>query len=91
MKPLTAILVAGLIAVVLTSIVLEQVLGAGPDEPGPITSSDAVTIDVFSSNTKENWINAVVEQFNQEQHTIASGEPIFVRANAVIICRPTLE
>ena len=43
----------------------------------------AITIDVFSSNTKENWINAVVEQFNQEQHTIASREPIVVQATHV--------
>ena len=42
-----------------------------------------ISIAMASSNTKENWINSVVEQFNQEQHTIASGEPIFVQATHV--------
>ena len=52
----------------------------GPQPPpGP-----NVQIDFFTSNTKENWINAVVEQFNQEQHTIASGQPIFVEATHVL-------
>ncbi len=45
--------------------------------------SDSVVIDIYSSNTKENWINAIVEQFNQEVHKIDSGEPIIVRANHV--------
>jgi Ca-activated chloride channel family protein len=43
----------------------------------------SVAIDFASSNTKENWINAVVEQFNQEAYTIASGKPVFVRASHV--------
>jgi Ca-activated chloride channel family protein len=83
MKPLTVILVVGLIGVMVTGIVMELVLGDGPHGPEPIRASDAITIDVFSSNTKENWINTVIKQFNQEQHRIASGEPIFVRATHV--------
>lgn len=43
----------------------------------------SVAIDIDSSNTKEDWMNAVVAQFNQEQHKIASGEIIFVRVNHV--------
>jgi Ca-activated chloride channel family protein len=43
----------------------------------------SVAIDISSSNTKEDWMNAVVAQFNQEQHKIASGEVIFVRVQHV--------
>lgn len=43
----------------------------------------SVSVDISSSNTKEDWMNAVVEQFNQEQHKIASGEVIFVRVSHV--------
>ena len=39
----------------------------------------SVAIDISSSNTKEDWMNAVVKQFNSEQHKVASGEAIFVR------------
>ena len=45
----------------------------------PTPPPNAIKIYLASSNTKENWINKVVEQFNQEQHTITSGAPIFVR------------
>lgn len=87
MKPLTAIFVAALIGVVVAGIVLRLVIGDGPDVSRPVTAAlasgaapDAITIEVFSSNTKENWINAAVERFNREQHTISSGQPIFVQA-----------
>ena len=39
---------------------------------------DAVAISISSSNTKQDWMNAVVAQFNAERHTLASGKTIFV-------------
>ncbi len=55
---------------------------AGGD-PTPAAPAGSVVVDIASSNTKENWINAVVEQFNAEGHTISTGEAIFVRATHV--------
>jgi Ca-activated chloride channel homolog len=49
------------------------------DPIAEIAPKDAVVIDIASSNTKENWMNAVAARFNGEDHTISSGEPIFVR------------
>ena len=54
-------------------------------DPGATQAPPAgsIAIDISSSNTKEDWMNAVVEQFNQEQHTLASGKAIFVRVEHV--------
>ena len=52
--------------------------------PPDVPPTPPITIDLFSSNTKENWINVVVEQFNREQHTIVSGAPIVVQATHVL-------
>ena len=49
----------------------------------PQAPRGAVPIDIASSNTKEDWMNAVVERFNQEEHKLASGEVIFVRVSHV--------
>jgi Ca-activated chloride channel family protein len=43
----------------------------------------SVAIDIASSNTKEDWMNAVVAKFNQEQRKLSSGEVIFVRVSHV--------
>lgn len=43
----------------------------------------SVVVDISSSNTKENWMDAVVAQFNAENHKIESGETIFVRVTHV--------
>ncbi len=56
---------------------------SGEFEALPEAPAGSVVVDIASSNTKENWINALVEQFNNEQHTISSGEAIFVRASHV--------
>ena len=69
-------------AVVLVSMVVWAIAGILTTTATP--SPPPITIDVFSSNTKENWINAIVEQFNKEPHTIASGEPIVVQATHVL-------
>jgi len=43
----------------------------------------SIIVDVASSNTKENWMDVVSAKFNGENHTIASGETIFVRVSHV--------
>jgi Ca-activated chloride channel family protein len=47
-----------------------------PSSPAPV---GAVVIDISSSNTKEDWMNAVVAKFNQEEHKLSSGEVIFAQ------------
>ncbi len=49
----------------------------------PAPPKDAVAIEISSSNTKEDWMNAVVAQFNSEQHTIANSKAIFVTVKHV--------
>jgi len=44
---------------------------------------DSVAIEISSSNTKEDWMNAVVAQFNLEKHTNANGKVIFVTVKHV--------
>jgi Ca-activated chloride channel family protein len=53
-------------------------VGIQPEAP-----AGSVVVDIASSNTKENWINVLVEQFNNEGRTLSSGEVIFVRATHV--------
>ncbi len=43
----------------------------------------AVNIEISSANTKEDWMNAVVAQFNQEQHKLATGEVIVTKVSHV--------
>lgn len=43
----------------------------------------SIVVDISSSNTKENWMDTVVAQFNTENHKIGSGETIFVRVTHV--------
>ena len=45
--------------------------------------ANAIAIEISSSNTKEDWMNAVVAQFNSEQHKVASGDAIFVTVKHV--------
>jgi Ca-activated chloride channel family protein len=49
----------------------------------PALFAGTVTVEISSSNTKEDWMNAVVEKFNGEQHTIASGQVIEVKVSHV--------
>lgn len=57
----------------------------GANVPGATDAAPpgSVAIDIASSNTKENWMNTLVAQFNAENHTLASGEKIFVRVSHV--------
>ncbi|HVF26427.1 MAG TPA: VWA domain-containing protein [Anaerolineales bacterium] len=45
--------------------------------------ANSIAIEVSSSNTKEDWMNAVVAQFNSEQQKVASGDSIFVTVKHV--------
>ncbi len=49
----------------------------------PAPPKDAVAVAISSSNTKEDWMNAVVAQFNSEQHTVSGGRVIFVTVKHV--------
>ena len=81
MKPLAMILVFGLIGVVVAGIVLRFV-GGGDDTDGPsgkpTLAPDSVLVTLFSSSTKRDWLNQVVEQFNSEGKRAATGETIVV-------------
>ncbi len=43
----------------------------------------SIVVDIDSSNTKEDWMDAIIAQFNQEEHKTASGDVIFVRVKHV--------
>jgi len=45
--------------------------------------ANSVAIEISSSNTKEDWMNAVVAQFNAENHKVASGDVVFVTVKHV--------
>ena len=51
---------------------------AGPSAT-PVAPSGSIPVGIDSSNTKEDWMNAVVAQFNNEHHRLPTGEEIFVR------------
>lgn len=60
-----------------------NVAGVTPTVGTPEAPAGSVAIDISSSNTKEDWINAVVAQFNAEKHKLSSGGTIFVRVSHV--------
>ena len=49
-------------------------------EPAP---EGSVEILISSSNTKEDWMNEMVAQFNAGDHNLSSGEKVFVRVTHV--------
>jgi Ca-activated chloride channel family protein len=57
--------------------------GAPATEATPAAPAGSVAIDISSSNTKEDWMDAVVAKFNQEEHPLASGKTIFARVSHV--------
>lgn len=59
-----------------------QIGGSVPGAPEPVPAG-AVAVDIASSNTKENWMDTLVAQFNAEERTISTGETIFVRVSHV--------
>jgi Ca-activated chloride channel family protein len=72
------------ICIVAGALVTAGLFGSNRASVGGGTSTAAappgsVEITFSSSNTKEDWINAVTEQFNAAQIKIQSGKPVFVR------------
>jgi len=61
----------------------EPTTGVPPAEATPAAPPGSVAIDISSSNTKEDWMDAVVAKFNQEGHKLGSGETVFVRVSHV--------
>lgn len=55
----------------------------GSSSPTQAAPVGAVVIDILSSNTKEDWMNAIVEKFNKEEHKLSSGEVIFIQVTHV--------
>lgn len=51
--------------------------------PGPQAPAGSVEISFHTSNTKEDWVNAVTEKFNAAQIKTASGKPVFVTVKHV--------
>jgi Ca-activated chloride channel family protein len=49
----------------------------------PVAPAGSVEITFYTSNTKEDWINAVTEAFNNAQIKAKSGKPVFVRVTHV--------
>jgi Ca-activated chloride channel family protein len=61
---------------------LPSVGGAG-QVPGTPLPKDAVVVEFYSSNTKQDWIDEVVESFNAEAKTTPGGQPIVVVAHHI--------
>src|SRR5574341_1340352 len=87
------IVVVVVAAIVFVCIIVGALILAGTFSSNQITGGAATTtaaapagaveISFYSSNTKEDWINAVTESFNAAQIKVKSGEPIFVRVTHV--------
>ncbi len=58
-------------------------LKATPDTPGTPLPRDAVVVEFYSSNTKQDWVDEVVESFNAEGTTVAGGQSIAVVAHHI--------
>lgn len=69
--------------IIVGALVLPRLLGANTLNPGgnptPAAPAGSIAVDISSSNTKEDWMNAVVEKFNNEEHKLPTGQLIFVR------------
>ncbi len=79
-----ALLIVG--AAFILSLVRPSAASPTPLPPAAVTptvSPDSVEISFYSSNTKEDWINAVTETFNAAQVKTAAGKPIFVHVTHV--------
>ena len=83
MKPLTIVIVFVLFAVVAAGIVVNFIRGgdAGGTSVAPAKASGAILVTLFSSSTKRDWLNQVVEQFNAEGNRTAARETIIVEVS----------
>ncbi len=44
---------------------------------------DAILVNLASSNTKQNWLNQIVSQFNTENHQLSSGQTVIIEVSHV--------
>jgi len=77
--------IVGLAVCVVLAGLISQALPKFTVSPGGTPAAtplprDAVAIEIHSSNTKEHWLDEVVEDFNSRGFTISSGHPIIVQA-----------
>jgi Ca-activated chloride channel homolog len=57
----------------------ETTTGAGSEATGPAAaSSDVVQILFWTNDTKADWVKAVTQRFNEQQHRIGSGQIVQV-------------
>ena len=83
---LAAVAVFG--CIILAALLVPRLLNRNVQQTNSPNATEApppgsVSVDISSSNTKEDWMNAMVEQFNQEGHKTSSGNLIFVRVTHV--------
>ncbi len=57
--------------------------GTGTTTSAPLAPAGSVAIEISSSNTKEDWMDAMVEAFNQRGITLKSGEVVFATVKHV--------
>jgi Ca-activated chloride channel family protein len=74
---LVAVLVVGVGLVAQTIGRISQGSGTPPAPSATPLPAGAVVIEVQSSNTKEDWMNQVIDSFHAEGHTV-NGKPIIV-------------
>ena len=89
----TRIIFVGILAVtacVILSVVVIQFLNPDGNGETAVTGtteievpSGSVLVSLASSNTKESWLNQVVEKFNTEQIETSGGSPIVVTVSHV--------
>ena len=89
----TRIIFFGILAVaacVILSVVLIQLFERGDGSETAVSNTPpiqipagSVLVSLASSNTKENWLNQVVEKFNAEQIETSDGSPIVVSVSHV--------
>ena len=90
MKPLSIILIALLIVLFVAGAAL-RLLGVFPSGgenealaaagPQAAPTHDSVSVTLFSSSTKRDWLDQLVERFNAENKTIATGKVITVEVS----------
>lgn len=89
------LILLGAILIIVGAVIIQAINGVTEEDPG-ISEADstrmpgatdipegAVLITLASSNTKQNWLNQVVSQFNDENQQLSSGQPIVVEVSHV--------
>jgi Ca-activated chloride channel family protein len=75
-----SIVVVGFIGLVFLALQLKPLPNVGGNDISSTQSENEVFVTLSSSSTKRDWIDAVIEQFNNQSLTTSSGNPIIVEA-----------